>query len=263
MKSLGSFGGDLNVKTPFWLVTGTNTELTPRNKVIIAWRIQQPGSQHLLFCRKMSVTRTIPQPTQWCWASWLCRTVSPPVPTEFPFISSGSFQQVQPVQRMRASRLVGKQTTKTPKYNNYTPNCCMAWTGSQESKFLIGGEKTPNIMDMRLEESSNPVSYSYKWCFHTLAVLQVLNSTLAAIPPSTPCCWSKAAHEYNRGIKLLVHMQSASFRLNTSGFLQQNSSLLACPWCISISVSSRSHLDTVFLDYKKLALPSLLPTLSR
>lgn len=114
MKSLGSFG-DLNVKTPFWLVTGTNTELTPRNKVIIAWRIQQPGSQHLLFCRKVSVTRTIPQPTQWCWASWLCRTVSPPVPTEFPFISPGSFQQVQPVQRKRASRLVGKQTTKNSK----------------------------------------------------------------------------------------------------------------------------------------------------
>lgn len=155
----------------------------------------------------------------------------------------------------------------------------MASTGSQESKFLMGGEKLPSSWIWALKShqiqslqaitlTSNasilyPVPHYYEQCFHTLPVLQVLNSVLAAILPSSPCCWSKAAHECNRSMKVLVHMQSVYFRLNKSGFLQQNSSLLACPWCISITVSSTSHLDTIFLDCKKLALPSLLPTLSR
>lgn len=133
----------------------------------------------------------------------------------------------------------------------------MTSTGSQVNKFLRWGEKHPIIMDMRLEESSNPLPSFYKQCFHTFAVLQVLNSTIAAIPPSTPCCWSKAAHEYNRSIKVLFHMHPVSFRLNKSEFLQQNSSLLAYPRYVSITVSSTSHLDTIFLHYKKLALPSL------
>lgn len=170
------------------------------------------------------------------------------MPTEFPFISSGPFQQIQPVQRIRASRLVRKQTTKNPKIQHLQSKLLYGLNWISGKKFLMWGKK---LHHHRYETwsviKSSPSSH--KQCFHTFAVLQVLNSTSAAIPPSTSCCWSKAAHEYNRSVKVLVHMQPVSFRLKRNGVLQQNS-LLACPWYISITVLSTSHLDTIFLDYK-------------